>query len=592
MISDDEPIGSSSDDLLGREDIAQRVAQLILQHPGTAPLVLGIHGPWGSGKSSLIALVLEKLADKAVCVEFEPWLFSDAAQLVRPFFATMYRALSRGNEGGEPLREALWTFAELLANSSHPSREPSVEALMSKTPGELRTALAEISTRIDKRIVIVIDDMDRLPADELGQVLKLVRLCGNLPNFTYVLAYDRTVVTTALKTVYRGDSDFLDKIVQVEVPLPPVPPRLLGNYVSAALSELGDELKLDMRKVMEMFEVRDDQLRQRLASIKPNDSPAQLIRTIRDAKRWMNGLACTLPLVHQEVDLVDFANLELLRLFFPSVYNQVYERRFLFAVYDNDREEAKRTERQAEHQRLAEDLRLVPRGELAVAILTNVFPTFNASLRAQNYYYSQQAIGLREMKASDPGHVEKYFQLRVPLDSVPRRQVRTVIEALNSAVDEAAARETFLQETKRYYSGQQLTPFLDAVHLEVGLISPTRLSSAILAIADVGSLLAEKPMQEREMSTAVIAALRLGSNLPKDQSASLFTTLAASANGAFVVQLLVYAEPNPYQPNGVGVEFVPMHRAGFGHRDHRNRCMTITWFGHGDRSEATLVGPT
>ncbi len=69
--------------------------------------------------------------------------------------------------------------------------------------------------------VVFIDDLDRLPADELQEMFRVIKSVANFPNVVYVLAYDQEVVSTALDKFHPGRGElFLEKIVQMPVALP------------------------------------------------------------------------------------------------------------------------------------------------------------------------------------------------------------------------------------------------------------------------------------------------------------------------------------------------------------------------------------
>jgi predicted KAP-like P-loop ATPase len=74
----DRPIESATHDLLGRSSFAALLAQKISQWREKESLVIALYGPWGSGKSSIKNLILEKLAEEKhkplTPVEFNPWL--------------------------------------------------------------------------------------------------------------------------------------------------------------------------------------------------------------------------------------------------------------------------------------------------------------------------------------------------------------------------------------------------------------------------------------------------------------------------------------------------------------------------------------
>lgn len=84
----DNPIRSRADDVLGRARAARSVARLVRDADASEGYVVGLLGPWGSGKTSLINLVREELASEPPLpvVDFNPWMFSGAEQLAESFF--------------------------------------------------------------------------------------------------------------------------------------------------------------------------------------------------------------------------------------------------------------------------------------------------------------------------------------------------------------------------------------------------------------------------------------------------------------------------------------------------------------------------
>ena len=135
MFSPDGPIKTHSEDILGRAAFAQSLADAVLSYNDKACLVTSIFGPWGSGKSSLINLVLERIeqcsllrpkAERPIVVRFNPWNFSDQNQLTAQFFQQLSIALRRkdsakeAHEAGEKLEIYAQFFAPvaLIADQS------------------------------------------------------------------------------------------------------------------------------------------------------------------------------------------------------------------------------------------------------------------------------------------------------------------------------------------------------------------------------------------------------------------------------------------------------------------------------------------
>ena len=75
---------------------------------------------------------------------------------------------------------------------------------------------------------MVLDDIDRLHAEELLMVFKLVRLVGRLPNVYYLLAYDEATVLAVITNTKLAGNDmdrarrYLEKMVQLRLVVPPI----------------------------------------------------------------------------------------------------------------------------------------------------------------------------------------------------------------------------------------------------------------------------------------------------------------------------------------------------------------------------------
>ena len=102
----DNPIRTKGDDLLNRSPLAVHIAEGVKRlafHSSSESFVIGIEGNWGSGKTSLINLVLEHLKSSDVLIiKFNPWNFSDQNELITDFFDSIADALRQAEkEKGE-----------------------------------------------------------------------------------------------------------------------------------------------------------------------------------------------------------------------------------------------------------------------------------------------------------------------------------------------------------------------------------------------------------------------------------------------------------------------------------------------------------
>ena len=238
MIVGDNPIKNPEEDTIGRISTAQNFAQHVLALNTKEGVVVGVLGPWGSGKTSFINLARNEFEKEEVPIlDFNPWMFSGTAQLVESFFVELAAQLKIQNDSLAEIGKHLENYGEIFSGMGWlPVVGPwiergrvTTETLSKLAPPqkkgvfEQRPKLEEALSALDKPIVVVLDDIDRLETSEIRDVFKLVRLTANFPNIIYIVAFDRERVEEALGEQGVPGRDYLEKILQVAVDLPVVP---------------------------------------------------------------------------------------------------------------------------------------------------------------------------------------------------------------------------------------------------------------------------------------------------------------------------------------------------------------------------------
>lgn len=360
-IKADSPIRAKEEDLLGRDRMATSVAEMINRSfghkdVGDESLVAGIEGEWGSGKTSFINLVLENLKSLRqrdyLIIEFNPWNFSDQNELITDFFKSIIVGLEsdktlKGNTF-ETARKIRRYFPKLLERSNVNLGIPGVLSvgldLEGMTGDPLERQKKEINgllAKIGKPIVIVIDDIDRLDARETRLVFKLVRMTANFANTVFLLAYDRDKVGKRITEKGIEGEEFLKKIVQLSFPLPRADQQDLFRIL---FMELGKTMQSFDSKSwgwerwedffgpdLEEDDFRPNDLRERWEDLFET-CLKKLFPTIRDIRRYINGLRLDLEIIgKEEVNPVDFLGIEAIRIFAPDVYFAMANEKSVFA---------------------------------------------------------------------------------------------------------------------------------------------------------------------------------------------------------------------------------------------------------------------
>ena len=368
-IKADSPIRAKEEDLLGRDRMAASVAGMINRsfvHKAARDesLVVGIEGEWGSGKTSFINLILKNLESSGrehSTIKFNPWNFSDQNELITDFFNSIIDALKRENEDGSDGRiEKIKDYCSKLLERVELKGEakitvPGVGEVsfggMRKTSDDpLEKQKKEINgllEEIGKRFVVVIDDIDRLDAQETRLVFKLVRKTANFANTVFLLAYDRGKVGELISEKRVSGEEFLKKIVQLSFPLPLPDQRSLFRILFKELGramESFDSESWGWESWEDFFDpdlegdyVHTDDLRRRWRELF-DSCLKKLFPTVRDVRRYVNGLRLDLEIMPaDEVNPVDFLGIEAIRIFAPDVYFAMADEKSVLAFPAGDR---------------------------------------------------------------------------------------------------------------------------------------------------------------------------------------------------------------------------------------------------------------
>ncbi|WAJ27379.1 KAP family P-loop NTPase fold protein [Antarcticirhabdus aurantiaca] len=338
-VTADRPRTKLEEDQLGYRDFAEAIAAGLASRAGEDGLVIAVHGKWGSGKTSAVNMVVDALTrreakfdenDRTIIVRFNPWWFSEQKDLTRAFFsevnATIGKKLSAGVRDGlrliakkvtgatDILSAALsWTPAGALAQPIAEAIKAAGEEIPDeRSLEEVRNDLAEALRCETRNIVVIIDDVDRLVADEVRQIFRLVKSVADLPRVTYLLVFDREIAIRALERPSDPNApEWLEKIVQASFDLPPVAQTDLNRLFTQRLSAIvDDQPNVDFVRWGNIF----------------HGVIAPYLRTPRDVGRLANAIAMAWPAVSGEVDVADFVAIETLRLFEPGLYTFIRDR--------------------------------------------------------------------------------------------------------------------------------------------------------------------------------------------------------------------------------------------------------------------------
>ena len=313
-IAVDQPIIHPEQDTLGRLNAAKNFAQMVLALDSTQGVVVGVLGPWGFGKTSFLNLARSQIdGSKIHILEFNPWMFSGADQLVERFFAELstqvkiYPGIAQIGgllkDYGGALNGRVASSMKILGLIIERRKRASGGAV-----GELRSKIRKALEKIDEPIIVILDDIDRLTTAEIKSVFKLVRLTANFPNIIYVMAFDREHVEKALDEQGLEGRSYLDKILQVAIDLPAIPDQTLSGQLLDALNDVIADIESPLHLDNEAW---DDIF---FEIIRP------LILNLRNVRRYAATVHGALTALNGQVAIADVLALEAVRLFLPNVF--------------------------------------------------------------------------------------------------------------------------------------------------------------------------------------------------------------------------------------------------------------------------------
>ena len=317
----DNPISTSSEDLLQRSKFVERIVREIDMIDASQGYVLAVMGQWGSGKTSVLNLVKERLSNsETILVEYNPWLLSGVEELVDGLFREINAKLNKKGVKYRAAIDKLIGYGEMLTPlTSVPVVKTWANGVLmpfqvmakhrnlrTTSVVEQKEQVAEALTNIDSSIVVIVDDIDRLDKVEVREIFKLVRLTANFPNVIYLLSFDRIRVENALAEDGVPGRAYLEKIVQNGFEIPLIPRKVLTREVAQALDSALEQVNVRLDR-----EVWDNTL---LNIVVP------AIKNMRDVRRLAMAVRSTAAALTDSVEISDIVALESMRLFLPDAF--------------------------------------------------------------------------------------------------------------------------------------------------------------------------------------------------------------------------------------------------------------------------------
>ena len=468
---------------------------------------------------------------KTEFIRFDPWYFNSTEQLLQTFFEEINRAL-KDKVTGKNFEKALSKYRRSLSSIAISPKVSlwGIELSLGsididlENPDKLRNEIKKLIEDTKTRVIVLVDNLDRLDISELLLLLKLVRLCSDFPGFTFVLAFDKGQVLKLLEE-NKISPDFLEKIVQVDVKLPQVEQFRIDNFVSNGLIWIERYKKINLDT---FFWSRFSQIYRSLVGPK-------LITTLRTAKRFLNTADFSLPIVRGEVDYADFLILQVIRIFFTEAYeilgnykDELTKLEILGAGY-----EWRKKEKIAVFGELSEWIQTKYENDEAKILsemLGFLFPNFQGYLQNPQNPSSQSFTREYEkyQLISASTHFDRYFTLKISVDDIPTTLIVEFIQRFNEEPSREIVQQQFFdkyRETENLHSAfSKIDLYLDKINDEAKLI----FIEAILE--DLNNFSPVVRAWRSELDLAARVVMNIVVTLPQDQHFGLINNAIISAS--------------------------------------------------------------
>lgn len=492
MIINDVPVQKTTEDLLGRKNLAHLISKHIIdyskvEHPC---LCVGIYGKWGEGKTSLLNFVEEDICsiENVQIVHFNPWMICGQEALVKEFFSCFSSKVEDTiKQSIKKYSKAISFTSKYIVNYVAPGLGDVVSSAIDKTAETITTfdkslidQKDEISSSIvnsGKHIVVIIDDIDRLDKEETHALLRLIRQVADFGNTYYLLAMDPIVVSKSICSYYGNNNiddgtHFLEKIIQIPIQLPVIQSSHLCAILTKELNGVLQNDKFRLHNTIESI----------------SEKVSSLFSNIRQIYRFINQLHFVLPSIREEVNIEDLCLLEAIKTISVPAYLNIHaNRNALLKEHDIFNEYI---DKNAEKKRIEECYALAKKScveglpfPVKEAVL-DLIDTLFAKRINQNTFI--QTL-LDNKNICTPLYFNMYFIQDVPEGVISQKDINAVYSGFHS-LDDTQLSNWINKFRKEYNDGEMKRAIVSILRLEKNYKKRVLMSFRFIQLLSVSDL--------------------------------------------------------------------------------------------------------
>lgn len=309
----DSSLRSVNEDSFSRNRFAETLSRKLMSlDVDKESFSLAITAPWGYGKTSFLFLLKNALKDKpAIVMEFSPWSLNPETSITKAFYLQLANCLGGINR---EIAKLIRKYLDILdGNISRRILGFVDDDSMDKLKNTISASLEEL----DQRVIVIIDDIDRLSSEEILEVLRIIRGSAVFSKMIFVSCFDKQYVKEALKDrSYAIREDFLEKFFQHELVLPKFNKKGLYDKAIDFAGKCFKESPEDLKEFKEYIDIHK-------SGFMASDSVMEYFHNPRHLLRWLNNLSLSYSVLKGECTIADLGDIELLKLLYPTIYRLI-----------------------------------------------------------------------------------------------------------------------------------------------------------------------------------------------------------------------------------------------------------------------------
>lgn len=296
-------------DLLDRSVLINQLHESLQHIVPQSKFIIGIEGDWGSGKSTILNLVKNMLKetspDSIVIDNFDPWHYNDERSMLEAILDSIVQEIKIGlpdyrtrslikNFTNNIFQKAgLQIFDNFISKSSEVSKS------------EITTMINDYLTKNNKKIVFLIDNLDRTQKDHIFFIYKAIASLLNLNRIVYIIAYDPIIVNKALSKL-DIEEKYLEKIIQLRLHIPEDKDKMIAVEIDA------------LKKFLALFDLSYPEIDERewITFISQ-------FNNLREFKLFLNNFYYVLSKSLKDLYIPDLVRVNIIKTLNPKLFNLI-----------------------------------------------------------------------------------------------------------------------------------------------------------------------------------------------------------------------------------------------------------------------------